>query len=226
MTPLFFLLALVGNRLGDGENLALRAHATASETYQDLAPEKAIDGDPVSRWSGIPGHNEGVWYQLEWEAPVRVSEVVLHQHDRYVKELDLELFEAGTQSWRTVQHLGRPDRKLPRVVAARFGATEVTKLRIGHITNGPSFTEVEVHATPSPPSTVIAGDLQGHILAMVSDAFGAAPLAGARVAIVGGTPRGAWSGSAVSDENGLVRVTMPPGLRGRLTVTTELDGER
>ena len=68
------------------KNLARDAHASASETYtSDLSPEKANDGDADSRWSGIPGHNQGVWFQLEWKMPIEVGEVVIRQHDTYVR---------------------------------------------------------------------------------------------------------------------------------------------
>ncbi|MFO0982850.1 MAG: hypothetical protein U1E76_14150 [Planctomycetota bacterium] len=208
-----------------GENVALRAQATASESQSDLLPEKAIDGDPVSRWSAIPGHNTGVWYELAWDGPVRVAELVIHQHDRYVKEFDVALFEPHTQAWRTMQHIGRADRKLPLVIVVRFAARETTRLRIQNITNGPSFTEVEVHAATSPPLTTLAADLQGHLVGMVCDAFGSAPLPGARVTLTGGTPHGAWSASALSDAQGLFLAPMPLGLNGTLAIATELDGQ-
>jgi len=44
-------------------NLARSAQAVASESFSAaFTPDKAIDGDPNTRWSGISGHNEGVWY--------------------------------------------------------------------------------------------------------------------------------------------------------------------
>jgi len=63
------LLLLIGGMAltqgAEAANLALGARASASEVLDDLTPEKAIDGDFGTRWSGIPGHNEGVWYQLD-----------------------------------------------------------------------------------------------------------------------------------------------------------------
>src|SRR5262245_27677709 len=69
-------------------NLAREARASASETHEDFTPAKACDGDRQSRWSGIPGHNTGVWFQLEWAQPVKIGEVVIRQFDRFVMELD------------------------------------------------------------------------------------------------------------------------------------------
>ena len=102
-------------------NLALEARASASESQGDFTPEKAIDGNMGTRWSGIPGHNAGVWYQLEWKEPVEIGEVVVHQYDRYVIEFDVQVRAVPAAEWRTVQHFGRAGQRLPKVVACRFG---------------------------------------------------------------------------------------------------------
>jgi hypothetical protein len=94
------------------ENLARRAHASASETQDDLAPPLALDGDRATRWSGIPGHNEGVWYELAWDAPVDVGCVAIHQFQRYVTELDLDAFDDATSQWRTLAHFGNASERL------------------------------------------------------------------------------------------------------------------
>ena len=86
----------------------------------DLTPEKANDGKMDTRWSGISGHNEGVWYQLEWKEPVEVGEVVIHQFDTFAMEWNVQVRDAKTAEWRTVQHFGKPGVKLPLVVACRF----------------------------------------------------------------------------------------------------------
>ena len=114
----------------------------------DLTPEKAIDGRMDTRWSGIPGHNEGVWYQLEWKEPVEVGEVVIHQFDTFAMEWNVQVLDAKTSEWRTVQHFGKPGVQLPLVVTCRFAPCKVTGVRIADITNGPSFNEVEVYSRP------------------------------------------------------------------------------
>src|SRR6185503_10115221 len=78
------------------ENLARRARVSASESQEGFLPELAIDGDRATRWSGIPGHNSGVWYELAWDAEVAVASLVLFQYDRYVEELDLAAWNAAT----------------------------------------------------------------------------------------------------------------------------------
>src|SRR6266850_623469 len=85
-------------------NLALQAQASASESQSpQLAPRFAIDGDPGTRWSGIPGHNQGVWFELDWPQPITLRQVVLQQYDTYVKELDLQVWDAGQSAWRTLR---------------------------------------------------------------------------------------------------------------------------
>src|SRR5690242_17827964 len=72
-------------------NLASDAVATASESQGSLIPDNARDGDLGTRWSGIPGHNKDVWFQLEWRQPVRLGELVIHQFDRYTMEMDIQV---------------------------------------------------------------------------------------------------------------------------------------
>ena len=62
-----------------------------------------------TRWSGIPGHNTGGWYELAWDRPVRVGEIVVLQYDRYVQEMDVQVWDGDTRSWVSLQHLGQAD---------------------------------------------------------------------------------------------------------------------
>lgn len=215
------------------KNLALAARATASETYQDLTPEKAIDGQTQTRWSGIPGHNADVWFQLEWDAPVRIAEVVLRQYDRFVMELDVQVWDERAGDWRTLQHFGEPGKRLPLVVVCRTAPQETRRLRIGNTTNGPSFTEVEAYAAHFAQglATRLASDVDGHFVGLVTDALGASPVPDAAVTLTGRARGGAaaggsgaaeqeWTATARSDENGLFIVPMPVGLSGALNVRT------
>jgi hypothetical protein len=174
----------------------------------------ANDGRMETRWSGIPGHNVGGWFQLDWAQPVRVGEVVVFQHDRYVKEMDLRVWDSTNQVWVTVEHLGRPDRRLPKVVVCRFPSRLTTRVRLANITNGPSFWEVQVFEEPysQPPVVSLASDSDGHFIGMVSDAWGSDPLGGMEVALSGQAKSGPWQATARSDDKGLFFVPMPLGL--------------
>ncbi len=215
-----FACAVASAHAGDAENLALRARASASETYEQFTPEKACDGDGATRWSGIPGHNEGVWFELGWERPVAIACVVVRQFDRFVMELDVEAFDDAAGEWRVLQHFGAPGRRLHGVVLWRsqpgHAPVTTTKLRVANITNGPSFNELEVWSDPwaVPPELHVAPDASGGLFGVVTDRFGAAPVAGADVSFEGTTPRGAWRAGAKSDEHGLVELPLPLGLRG------------
>jgi len=209
------------------ENLALRARATASESFNDMTPERAIDGKAQTRWSGIPGHDSGVWYQLDWDRPLQIGQVIIHQFDRFTYEMDVQVWDANKNDWHTLQHFGRPGRRLPLVVLCNFDPITTTRLRIGNITNGPSFNEVEVYAEPFSgyePVVRIASDLQGHFTGVVTDPWGSAPIAGAQLTLSGANPAGAWQMTAAPDDTGLFRTPMPLGLTGEIKVNTAIRG--
>lgn len=218
--------APAGSAAPAAENLARRAHATGSETQDPYAAQFAIDGDLKTRWSGIPGHNKDVWFELAWDAPVEVGCVVIHQFDRFVTEFDLDAWDDAKQEWRTLAHFGNPHDRLALVILWRRAAADkpvrTSKLRLARIANGPSFTEIEVYSDPfaQPPELHASGDADGHIVAIVTDHLGTAPLAGARVTLTIPTPAGDRKVAATSDDHGLLFVDAPPGMSG--TIATEI----
>ncbi len=205
-------------------NLALTARASAFEAYQGMDAGLANDGKFETRWSGIPGHNSGGWFELVWDQPVRIGEVIVFQHDRYVKEMDLQVWDEDRGSWVTLQHLGHPDSRLPKVVVCRTAPRLVRRLRLANITNGPSFTEVQIFEDPlsHPPVVNLASDANGGLIGMVSDPWGSAPVAGAAVSLSGTAKPGPWKASARSDDYGLFFVPMPLGLTGEVAVAVRL----
>lgn len=209
-------------------NLALAAKATASESYQDLTPDKAIDGNPSTRWCAIPGHSEGNWFQLDWDKPVKIGEVVIQQFDRYATAMDIQVWDGAAGSWRTVQHMGQPNLMLPRAVLCRMKTVETTRLRIADITGGASFTDVLVSETAGSayePSVRLASDVDGGFIGMVTDPWGSAPTAGAEVLLSGKCKAGEWRRRAVSDDKGLFFAPMPVGMQGKVKaeITTSKD---
>jgi len=205
-------------------NLALIAQATASESFEDFKPEKASDGDPNTRWSCVPGHNEDVWYQLAWEEPVTIRQIAVRQFDSYVTQLDIQAYSETAKKWKTVQHLGGPNTKLPLIVSASFEPFKARKIRFANICGGPSFTEVEVYSEERPNKTVLASDANGHIIGIVCDHWGGTPVDKARVTLTGRAITGEWIAHAESDEHGLFFVPMPVGLSGEIGVKTETHG--
>ena len=205
-------------------NLALDGRTSASESLGDLTPEKAIDGKMETRWSGIPGHNQGVWFQIDWPKPIEIGEVIVHQYDRFVYEFDVQTRTDKTDAWRTVQHFGRPGERLPKVVPCRFKPAKVSGIRIGNITNGPSFTEVIVHQQPLADGLVtqLASDLRGHFIGVTTDSLGNTPIEGAEVTLSGYSKGGPWQTTVRSNDKGLFFAPMPLGLSEGLTARTTL----
>jgi hypothetical protein len=207
-------------------NLALSARASAFESYQSMTPELAVDGKMETRWSGIPGDETNGWFQLDWDQPVRVSEAVVFQHDRYVREMDLQAWDDAAANWRTIEHLGQANGRLPKVVVSQFGAMSTRRLRLANILGGPSFTEIMVfeRAFARPPVLTLASDCDGHFIGIVCDEWGSAPARDAEVVVSGQAEGGAWSESARTDGHGLLTIPMPVGMTGQISATIRPGG--
>jgi len=64
----------------------------------------------------------------------------------------------------------------------------------------------------------LAADANGNLLGMVSDEWGSAPVADARVTVSGHASAGPWKAAARSDEHGLFSLALPIGLSGNVAV--------
>jgi len=204
-------------------NLARSAQAVASESFSAaFTPDKAIDGDPNTRWSGISGHNEGVWYQLRWAAPVTISQILVRQYQRYAEEWDLQTWDESGEKWVTRKHFGKKGERLPLVVLAQIEPTVTSGIRIAEITHGPSFTEVEVYADARafPPVMNVASDLRGHFIGMVTDSIGAQPAADVNVTFAGSKGNVPWKFEAKTDAHGLFTIPMCADQKGPIEVAT------
>ncbi|HWA82290.1 MAG TPA: glycoside hydrolase family 2 TIM barrel-domain containing protein, partial [Fimbriimonadaceae bacterium] len=206
------------------QNIARQAHASASESQEGLTPELANDGNEGTRWSGIPGHNNGVWYELDWDHPVQIGEVLVRQYQRYTFEWDVQVWDEEANDWKTVQHFGKPGVKLPGLVLCTLQPpVTTTRVRIANITNGPSFTEVEAYesAKAHPPVIALASDLRGNFVGMICDGLGTMPVASKGVRLDCQTAKGNWTAYAVTDAHGLFSAQMPVGLTGRVTAVAD-----
>ncbi|MBI5705410.1 MAG: discoidin domain-containing protein [Armatimonadetes bacterium] len=217
LLPLVLAGAIGVSQNAAPKNLALSAKASAFEFYGDYRPERANDGNPNTRWSGIPGHNVGAWYQLDWPTAVKVAEVVVHQYGTYTEELDVQVWDDAKGDWRTLQHFGEKGQRLRGIVICRFEPVMTPKVRLGNITNGPTFREVEVYSEPyaaGKPEIHAASDLQGNIVGIVTDGWGAEPhLGSVEVRMVG---RVEVRKTVQTDSNGMFSVPMPVGMKGKV----------
>ncbi|MEU3740105.1 beta-N-acetylglucosaminidase domain-containing protein [Streptomyces sp. NPDC032198] len=83
----------------DGPDLARGAKASSSgDETKDFPASGANDGDPSTRWSSPV--EDGAWWQLELEEPVRLGQVVLRWQDAYAAGYRVQTSADG-KTWRT-----------------------------------------------------------------------------------------------------------------------------
>lgn len=78
------LLVAAGSANSQGENLALKAKATASSEFPGggFDAARAIDGKETTRWNDNCGGGEQ-WFELAWDSPIMIGKVIIKQaYDR------------------------------------------------------------------------------------------------------------------------------------------------
>lgn len=75
------------------ENLALDASAANSgENYSDQGPDKALDADPMSRWSSLNENADDTWFEIDFGEEKTFDRLVI---DEYVNAEDPENIRNG-----------------------------------------------------------------------------------------------------------------------------------
>lgn len=210
-----------------GEGLARNAVASASESLSGYSPDKAIDGDPATHWSTIPGHGEGNWLQLDWTDAVGIAEVVITFSERYTTSLEVQTWDADKGTWVTQKQMGQPNLVLPKTVVCRFELVSTKKLRIGNITGGCAISELQVSESAFAaysPEVRMASDLNGNFIGVVTDPWGYSPVVDGEVELTGTSRTGPWTCKAHTDKNGLFGAAMPLGLSGKVSVKARVAG--
>jgi hypothetical protein len=67
-----------------------------------FAPDKAVDGDPHTRWSS--SFSQPQWISVDLGEASEIKRIKLNWEAAYAKEYDLEVSDDG-ESWSTVQHV-------------------------------------------------------------------------------------------------------------------------
>ncbi|HKT05893.1 MAG TPA: penicillin acylase family protein [Rugosimonospora sp.] len=127
-------------------NLALGGTATASSTQSltGYTPDKAIDGDPTTRWSS--NYNDGEWIQVDLGSSQTVSRVILNWEAAYGKAYHVDVSTDGS-TWKQVYSTTTGDGGIDNDT---FTATTARYVRMVGVTRGTSYGyslyEFEVYA--------------------------------------------------------------------------------
>ncbi|MDR0497290.1 MAG: discoidin domain-containing protein, partial [Treponema sp.] len=128
-------------------NLAFQKPVTVSSTesaYNNYA-EKAVDGDPKTRWSS-EWQLDPSWITVDLETKTTVSRVVLSWEWSYAKEYEIQVSLDG-ENWKTVYHTGDGKGNEEEI---RFTPAEARYVRVYCIQRalqwGYSLYEVEIYA--------------------------------------------------------------------------------
>jgi alpha-L-fucosidase len=123
-------------------SLALRAKATASNTFQgksEFAPAKAVDGDGETRWA-TDTDTESAWLEVDLGKPQLIGKARIHQpypELRRIKKYSIEYWDDG--KWTTCHQGTDPGEK----TTARFAPTTAQRVRLNltECSDGPTVWE-------------------------------------------------------------------------------------
>ena len=175
------------------------------------------DGDLDSAWGLPPEPDPAAWLALTWAKPITIRQVLVRESFRTdLKQLVLQVKHAGT--WTTLKTVGDGKNSLPKLILVDVEAQHTDAIRLMNFKGTPRFYEVEVYEGPNPPVINLAADAAGHILGVVTDAFGAAPLADIPVSLSGRAGGRLWKAGIRSDAHGMFNVAAPTGLSGKVHV--------
>src|SRR3954463_13129259 len=98
-------IALAGPAAAKNTNLTATAKYSASSEWESdkgnttFVAGKAFDGDITTRWNVASGDNDGAWIEADWDAPVSINKVVVHEFLDRVKGFRLQRRDAGSSDW-------------------------------------------------------------------------------------------------------------------------------
>jgi len=230
---LFYLLWLLSvERLVGSEpkNLALSAQVTASPgavghgEFDDNPPDASRftnDGNLNTSFAFPSGHSPDAWISLTWPRPVTFREVLIRQFvDDNLDQVSLQVRSNG--QWRTVKTIARGANPLSKLILMSVEAQTTDAIRLTDFKGTPNFNEVEVYEGPTPPVMNLVGDAAGHIIGILTDAFGAGPFIRTPILLSGRAGEKPWRAMTTTDEHGMFNIQAPVGLEGKVQATARV----
>ena len=232
---LFLLTHLIAAEAigGEPKNLALGAKASASSTAKGHGPFYSYDpatGDPgplandgnLEASISFPSNQlSDSWVSLTWSQPVTFREVLVRQHlHQKLDQLSLQVRRDGT--WQTVKTIRAGDTPLAKLMLITLEPQTTDAIRLADFKGEPRLYEVEVYEGPSTPVINLSGDATGHILGILTDAFGAAPLTRVPITLSGRAGEKPWKAATMTDEHGMFSIEAATGLRGMVHVAAQV----
>lgn len=218
------------------KDLALSAKAAASSGAKGIGPIRRMggnaeaspayvnDGNPDTSW-GYARPAPNAWLTLTWPNPVTFRDVMIRQNVRLdLKQAVLQVRQG--EKWKTIKTLGNGSMPLPKLILFDVEAVTTNAIRLTGFKGVPNFYEVEVYEGPNSPVINITGDASGHIIGIVTDAFGAGPKSHIPVRISGEAGQKSFGVQLETDKHGMFTHVAPAGLRGTVRVEAHVGIER
>ena len=181
----------------------------------------ANDGHLNTSFAFPSDHLPEAWISLTWPRPITFREVLIRQVVyENLDQMSLQVRSDG--KWQTVKTVARAANPLPKLILISVEAQTTDAIRLTDFKGTPNFNEVEVYEGPTTPVMNLAGDAAGHIIGILTDAFGSAPLIRTPIILSGRAGEKPWKAMKATDEHGMFSVQAPVGLRGKIEVTARV----
>ena len=213
------------------KNFALAAQVSASpgavghgefDENPANASRFANDGDLNTSLAFPSDRAREAWFSLAWPQSITFREVLVRQavYDT-LDQVSLQVKSQG--EWRTVKTVASGPNPLPKLILFNVEAQTTDAIRLTDLKGTPNFSEVEVYAGPTSPVMNFAGDAAGHIIGILTDAFGSGPLIQTPIILTGTAGQRPWKATTATDKHGMFSVQAPVGLQGKIQATARLD---
>ena len=225
-----FAVEMIG---GEPKNLALGAKASASLSAKGHGAFYSYDsaeGDPSglthdgnleSSLSFPPDQLPEAWLSLSWPKPVTFREVLIRQHLHLkLDQLSLQVKRDG--AWKTAKTISAGATPMAKLILITVEPQTTDAIRLTDFKGEPRIYEVEVYEGPSAPVINLSGDAAGHVIGIVTDAFGAAPLTRVPVTLSGRAGEKPWKASSITDDHGMFNIGAPTGLHGKVRAAAQV----